>query len=311
MHENIHDLANGRWLAILPQAGIDLKYLTGKHTACPACGGKDRFRFSDLKGEGRFFCSGCGHGTGVDLVMRVNGIDFVSAVKLIEPLIPSAPVVIPKATARSGPDGKALWSRGVPIMPHDAAAKYLENRGLKLRFYPSQLRSIERARYVHDDGQVEHYPAMLGNFASPCRSWTTVHITYLTHDGDKAPVPKVRKFYPGRIPEGGAIRLAPSAETMGIAEGIETALSAMALYRIPVWATVSTIAMIKWQPPANARHIIVFADNDKNFAGQYAANGIANQLSVNKKYALESVEVRMPQEPGTDWNDVLQSGVAQ
>lgn len=35
--------ANGQWQAILSHLGAEVPLNT--HTACPACGGKDRFRF--------------------------------------------------------------------------------------------------------------------------------------------------------------------------------------------------------------------------------------------------------------------------
>lgn len=304
-HHNIHDRANGRWLAILPQAGVDQKFLSGKHVPCPACGGKDRFRFSDHKGEGRFFCSGCGHGTGVDLVMRVNGIDFVSAVKLIEPLIQSAPVVIPKAGSGRPADGSGEWRRGVPIIEGDLVSRYLAKRGIALTEYPSQLRLRESVVYAHDDKRRERLPAMMANYVSPCRSWTTAHLTYLTHDADKAAVPNGKKFIPGKIPEGGAVRLAPSAETMGIAEGIETALSASLLFDIPVWAAVTAIGLSKWQPPDTAKNIIIFGDHDASFTGQHVAFALAQRLRTSKQYGLDVVEVRLPDDVGSDWNDVL------
>ena len=75
--------ANGRWRDILPSLGIDRSYLTGKHTACPICReGKNRFRFTDWRGDGGWICGkgGCDdHGGGVDLVMKVNGWDFKTA----------------------------------------------------------------------------------------------------------------------------------------------------------------------------------------------------------------------------------------
>src|SRR3546814_15996340 len=39
-------------------------------------------------------------------------------------------------------------------------------------------------------------------------------------------------------PRAGAVRLAPAADTLGIAEGVATAISAMILLGIPVWAAL-------------------------------------------------------------------------
>lgn len=303
MLKSIHDQAIGKWRSILPVLGIDPKFLTNRHGPCPICGGKDRFRFDDKEGKGTFFCSGCGPGTGVDLVMRVARVDFKTAVRLIEPHLPDAPVVVPKAVEGRLPDGRAAWQRGLPILRDDAVSRYLEKRGIVLDEFPSQLRIMAKAMYKHEDGSKENFPAMIANFVSPCREWTTVHITYLTPGGEKAAVPKVRKFYPGKIPQGGAVRLAPSAETMGVAEGIETALSAMQMFEVPVWATLSAIGMTKWEPPETVRNVLIFGDSDEKFAGHHAAYALAYRLVCKGLH----VEVRMPQEVGTDWNDVLMS----
>ncbi len=40
------DAAHGQWRTILPSFGIHPGHLDGKHHPCPACGGKDRFRFT-------------------------------------------------------------------------------------------------------------------------------------------------------------------------------------------------------------------------------------------------------------------------
>ncbi|AMG66546.1 TOPRIM and DUF927 domain-containing protein [Providencia stuartii] len=63
--------ANGNWSSILSQVGADVPLNT--HTACPHCGGKDRFRFDDKDGNGTFICNQCGAGDGLDLVQRVLG----------------------------------------------------------------------------------------------------------------------------------------------------------------------------------------------------------------------------------------------
>nr|WP_259694507.1 DUF927 domain-containing protein [Proteus mirabilis] len=43
------------------------------HTACPACGGKDRFRFDNKDDNGTFICNQCGSGDGLDLVQKILG----------------------------------------------------------------------------------------------------------------------------------------------------------------------------------------------------------------------------------------------
>ena len=61
MRHELADRCRGRWPSILTQLGLGLddKALAHKNTACPMCGGRDRFQFSD-KGIGLWHCRGCG-----------------------------------------------------------------------------------------------------------------------------------------------------------------------------------------------------------------------------------------------------------
>jgi len=99
---------------------------------------------------------------------------------------------------------------------------------------------------------------------------------------------------------GGAIELYPAGEILGVAEGIETAIAAHMLSGLPVWSVVNTALMGQFKPPQGVKHVYIFADNDKNFAGQAAAYKLAHSLS-----GKVGVEVMMPQIPGTDYNDLL------
>ena len=304
--EKIQDRCIGRWRTILPAVGIAKEFLTGKHGPCPICGGTDRWRFDDKGGRGTWFCTHCGAGGGVDLVMRFAKIEFAGARKLIEQHLPDAAVEAPKV--RREPDNGRmmnLWRSAMPLSGNDPASWYLAGRGLLHTSWPTQLRFHPRVTYFHDDKTRTEHPAMLALYVGPDRLTSTIHTTYLDERGRKAEVPEVRKLAPGKTPKGGAVRLAPSAETMGIAEGIETALSAMRLYDVPVWAALNAGKLVQWQPPQNVRHVLVFGDNDRSLAGQHAAWSLAYRLKTEGF----NVEVRLPDEIGTDWNDVLMSEV--
>lgn len=300
--QHIHDLAVGRWRSILPELGVSTKYLTGKHTECPCCGGKDRFRFDDKAGKGTYFCNGCGAGTGVDLVMKVANVTFAGAVKMIREVLPNSEVQIEKAVEKRRFDPSEVWKRCLPIEARDPAGLYLASRGLGVSKFPSQLRFNPRARYKHDNGEVSFHPALVAKFVSPCTKEMTIQATYLTEDGAKADVPVVKKSAPAPIPRGGAVRLASSDKTMGIAEGVETALSASCLFGMPVWATFSAQSLRLWEPPKTAEQIVIFSDNDASFRGQSESYTLAYRL---RQMGL-SVEVKIPDEVGQDWNDVWQ-----
>ena len=48
MSNSIRGIGINHWPEILVGLGIDPQFLVRRHGPCPACGGKDRFRFDDL-----------------------------------------------------------------------------------------------------------------------------------------------------------------------------------------------------------------------------------------------------------------------
>jgi putative DNA primase/helicase len=97
------------------------------------------------------------------------------------------------------------------------------------------------------------------------------------------------------------VRLGGVQERLGVAEGIETAISVGKLFGIPCWAAISANGMKAWDPPPQVRTVVICSDNDANFTGQEAAYTLARRLSLK---GLE-VEVHIPPQVGTDWNDVF------
>ena len=98
--------ARGRWKEILPQLGIDPKFLTNRHGPCPLCGGRDRYRFDVAmvddkvaqKDTGRRtsisstlcimgICGQCGAGNGIILIRKLMGCDFATACNEIDKII--------------------------------------------------------------------------------------------------------------------------------------------------------------------------------------------------------------------------------
>ncbi len=304
---NIHDIARGKWGAILPALGVPMSALSRKHGPCPMCGGSDRYRFDDKGGSGSYYCNQCGAGSGVDLVMGVLGLDFSEARKRILAEAGHAPVVVAKAARAEGEAATKIvddiWRTSHPLNGFDAASKYLEKRGLRMDPWPKLLRFHPCMRYVHEDKSVTYHPALVARFVGADAAAFQVQTIYLTEDGDKADLPSVKKFAPCKFPFGGAVRLCPSSETMGIAEGIETAMAAMILYDVPVWATFTEGLLLKWEPPQTAKNIIIFADADQSYKGQASAFALAHRL----KTEAYRVDVQVPEELDVDWNDILLS----
>ena len=319
--KTLSERCTGRWRGLLPSFGVSDRILDGKHHPCPVCrDGKDRFRFADAKGLGTWYCNQCGDtaksgygGTGIDLVMRMKGVDFHGARELLMPLIDTAPVILPRSgdLNRAQEQAMGLWKSGEKLTGDDPASRYLRSRGIILDEYPAMLRWIASAPYTHAPRKRSYHPAMLALYVGQNTDERTLHVTYLTDDGRKADLEPARKMAPGKVPRGGSVRLAPSAETMGVAEGIETALSAMLIHGVPVWAALNAGALLNWEPPATARNVLVFGDSDTSFTGQNAAYALAHRL----KRSGRNVEVRLPDltcggPKGADWNDVMLGGGA-
>lgn len=91
--EVVREAARDRWLFILASLGIEVT--PKRHTPCPACGGRDRFRFDDLDGRGTFYCNQCCAGDGFALVMKMRGGDFPEALQIVAGILrldASAPI---------------------------------------------------------------------------------------------------------------------------------------------------------------------------------------------------------------------------
>ena len=100
-----------------------------------------------------------------------------------------------------------------------------------------------------------------------------------------------------------AVRLHEADRMLGIAEGIESALAAHVLFRVPVWSVLSAYGVETFNPPPGLRRLRVFADADRNYVGQAAAYALARRLS--RETPNVCVDVHVPMVDGTDFNDVL------
>jgi len=68
--------------------GVAVTFSAKPSTApCPICGGKDRFRFDDKRGEGTYYCGQCGAGTGIILLRKLHGWDHKTACGHVDEII--------------------------------------------------------------------------------------------------------------------------------------------------------------------------------------------------------------------------------
>lgn len=227
--------------------------------------------------------------------MNVKGMDFKRAVEQIETVIGKAKLesvrqFVSRDDQRS--EMKKRWKECGPIEKDDAVSKYLSGRGLEIM--PKMIRAAQDR------------PAMVALMQEPDGRAAMIHTTLLTADGRKAEVERPRLMMPGTIANGAAVRLDVFSDELGIAEGIETALSCTALWGLPCWAALNEVLLQKWIAPTGLRRVVVFGDNDVNYVGQSAAYLLARKISLNKDRP-EIVEVKIPEIVGQDWNDVLRA----
>lgn len=129
-----------------------------------------------------------------------------------------------------------------------------------------------------------------------------IHRTYLLDDGSAKAPPGKKMLGPVA---GGSVRLFVIGDDghLGITEGIETALSAQAIFEVPTWAALSADGVRRWHWPEGLQKVTIFADAGD--AGTQAAAALAERLSV----ARIAHTVVTPLH-GDDFNDDLQRGVS-
>lgn len=174
-----------------------------------------------------------------------------------------------------------------------------------VRFHPSL------SYYDEDGNEVGKFPAIVCAIRDKEGQLITLHRIYLTPTGKKAKVPEPKKMMP--VPDdltvtGAAIQLGePEDGILGVAEGVETALSAFRATQIPVWATVNATLMEAFEVPKGVHTVLIWADKDRSLTGEKSANVLKARL---ERMGIQ-VFILVPKLPiplrakGVDWNDVL------
>ncbi|HLN50187.1 MAG TPA: toprim domain-containing protein [Steroidobacteraceae bacterium] len=145
------------------------------------------------------------------------------------------------------------------------------------------LRAHPALEYWDGARSLGKYPAMVALFAGAAGAATTLHVTYLRCDGcAKAGVPSPKKILgvPVRgATRGGAIRLyEPRSGVLGVAEGIETALSLHLLCKIPTWAAFCADNIERVRLPERLRELRIAIDIDESGKGRASAEALAKRV---------------------------------
>lgn len=300
--------ARGRWREILPALGVSVKFLTNRHGPCPLCGGKDRYRFDD-KGEGLYFCNQCGAGNGWTMLRKMHGWTGVEVAEKIEEIIGSeTPTKRYVQEPQSGDDRRKQAMQSLLAEAGDASVveAYLDKRGLSAGSAGvlSVLQGHPRCPYYGEDNKIiGRFPAVLARIIAPSGELASVQRIY---DHPKA-IPRKKTMVPVGTINGGAVRLYPAEDELGVSEGVETGIAARLLFNVPVWAALSAHGMEVFEPPEGLMRLHIFADNDANYEGQAAAMMLARRFT---RRGLE-VCINIPPVTGMDWLDVWNANRGQ
>jgi len=242
--------------------------------------------------------------------MKCFGVNFIDAVTRVSELLGIVEVDFKLNKPKKDPSIylNQIWKNSLELKFNDPVRRYLHSRGI-----PSLPDDVRYCPQCWESDTKQNYQAMVSRITSKIGKPIGLHVTYLK-DGRKAEVPSPKKMLtPTESLEGSAIRLfTPDVfpgEALGIAEGVETALSCTKLFDIPTWSCMTAGLMEKWMPPEGCKKVVVYGDNDYSYAGNRSAYILANKLYL-KGF---KVDVQIPPEFG-DFNDILMalpSGGAQ
>ena len=321
---SLSDQMAGRWGelygALLPEL-LPVMEAPLRHHPCPHPQHNSRhgdaFRlFPDWSTSGGGVCNTCGaKPNGVLMLEWLLGLDRDTVAAILrdwldrmEPVTARKRWLPPPVPPAAREDDQALsawlcdlWNHAARMGDPEAeiARSYLRSRGIPdwLIMRAGNLRGVKRLITARDSQ--EAYPALLGRYQDADGQPIAIHRIWCTTTG-KAPIKVPKKTTPhrsDRVMRGGAVRLfRPYRGTLGVAEGIETALGASLVGNMPVWSCLSCGLLSRFVPPEGVHHLHVWGDADR--AGIEAAERLASRTTGVR------VSVHIPDQAGTDWLDI-------
>lgn len=189
-----------------------------------------------------------------------------------------------------------IW-RGARAVAGTPAARYLAARGIEtasseLRYHP---------RTPHGSQPLTCFRPALVAAVRDETGLVAVHRSFLDRRRPRLARLSQPKRGLGRYGRG-AVRLGGVAATLGLAEGIETALSASRLFGIPCWATLGTERFGRVALPDAVDELLLFLDNDHG--------GRRAETLAREALRISTIEAHYPQAEGDDWNDVLRAALS-
>jgi putative DNA primase/helicase len=188
---------------------------------------------------------------------------------------------------------RRIWAAGGDA-GRTPVAHYLASRGITIAL-PPRLRwapALRRPDGSSGPAMVARIDSLDGELVGVSRTWLCRDASGIWRRRDRAMLGQA---------SGGAVRLAPAAETLLVSEGIETALAAVTACGMPAWAALSTSGLVALALPPIVRTVVILADHDVSGAGERAAHAAgARWLAEGRR-----VRIALPPEPGNDMADVM------
>lgn len=342
--EEVRRRARGRWdlvfSRLVPQIAPAMAK-PGRHVTCPFHGGQNDFRVAketsrrpSYLDDGRCYCT-CGSWSGFDMVMHANNWDFTRAVEEVDMVLGGSSSHIPiyqelpprkedleaqlKKDERIKSSIRRMWKGSVPLTDPSArpARLYLKGRQLGQVIMPLDDIGMNPALEYYDEDYklVGRYPALVSIVRMLDGKVSTVHRTFLSVDGQKAPVSEVRKQYSspsGNPVMGAAVRLDKTvSDVLHVAEGIESALAVRAIVDNvdPTWSTLNKELMRGLHIPDHVKVLCIWADRDKGYGGLEAATDLMKRVQATGRIAVVMLPpFEIPEgQKSVDWNDVVAS----
>lgn len=314
-----------------------------KRMACPGPGHTskhgDAFRlYPDFRQSGGGVCNSCGSkADGFALIQWITGWAFPKVLQEVHAVVGGQLPETYQSTAAVAPPARnftddALKAKKLETMWHESvglghpeaepARLYFAKRGLipltgplaELRFHaalPYYEQVVEGTKQTYK--LVGDFPAILAMVRQPDGQRVTLHRTYLSPDGYKAPVPAPKKQMPApsyKSVVGAMIRLDPIAPVLHVTEGLENALAVRNITAGCGHSTGSCLnatLLAKVIPPEGVKLVCLWGDHDTNGAGRRAvdeAHANLRTMNIRSVIVMPTFACREGDET-LDWLDVV------
>jgi hypothetical protein len=168
-----------------------------------------------------------------------------------------------KERRRRFEEARSIWRAAALDAERPLVRMYLRSRGLTI-----EPTTTIRSGLVWHPFARRRMPAMVAAIQNVDGRLQGVQLTFLRPDGSGKADVELPRLTRGEL-VGGAVRLAPAGPKMGIAEGIEDALTVQQETCLPCWATLGTSGLSKLTLPPEVHEVVIIADRGP--AGETAA----------------------------------------